>query len=190
MRPLDLVRMGALLALLAGVAWMASGLVALATAGGGEPDDPGAIFLSEALHAVALAGTLGGIVALHVRQTLGYGLLGKAGFVAAFSGTGLLLTGLLLGSATGYGPGTALLDPALALALWTTLSGFALLGVATLRLGALPGRCGWALVACVPLAIAFGDYGGGVVLGLTWLVLGHALLSQHDVSALLRAKRG
>ena len=38
-------------------------------------------------------------------------------------------------------------------------------------------------------AIAAGDYGGGAVLGLLWLAVGYALLSQHDVSVLLRTRR-
>ncbi len=190
MRSLNLVRAGAVMALLAGAAWTASGLVAPAIAGGRGPGGPGAVLLGEALYVVALAGTLGGIVALHARQAPGYGPLGTAGFLAAFAGTGLLLVGLALSFLDGDDSGPAFLDPALALALWAALLGFALLGVATLKLGALPRRCGWALVVCVPLAIALGDYGGGLVLGLAWLVLDHALLSQRDVSALLRTRRG
>lgn len=188
-RPLNLVRAGAFLALFAGAAWTASGLVALAAAGVGEPGGGGAlplaVLLGEALYAAALAGTLGGIVALHARQTPGYGPLGAAGFVAAFAGTGVLLAGIV---PTSVG-GPSFLDPVLASALWAALLGFTLMGLATVKLGALPGRCGWSLVVCVPLAIVLGDYGGGVVLGLTWLLQGHALLSQRDLTALLRAKR-
>ena len=187
---LNLVRAGAVMALLAGAAWTASGLVAPAIAGGRGPWGLGPVVLSEALYVVALAGTLGGIVALHARQTPGYGLLGTVGSLAACLGTGLLLVGLAFSFLGGGYSGPVFLDPALALALWATLLGFTLLGVATLKLGALPRRCGWALVVCVPLAIILGDYGGGVVLGLAWLVLGHALLSQRDVSALLRTRRG
>jgi hypothetical protein len=64
-----------------------------------------------------------------------------------------------------------------------------LLGAATLRLEALPRWCGMALIVCLPLAITLGDYGGGMVLGLLWLMVGYALLSQHDISALLRTGR-
>jgi hypothetical protein len=127
-------------------------------------------------------------VGLHVRQASGYGLLGKAGFAAAFSSTALLLVGLVLFFALGDSPEPAFLDPALALALWGALAGFALLGVATLRLATLPRLCGWTLFSCPPLALLLGDYGGGTVLGLVWLVVGYALLSQRDVSALLRTK--
>lgn len=86
----------------------------------------------------------------------------------------------------GDSPGPAFLEPALALALWVALVGFVLLGVANLRLAALPSSCGWTLIACPTLALLLGDYGGGAVLGLAWLLVGYALLSQRDVSTLLR----
>lgn len=180
------VRVGGLSALFSGAAWTALGLAALLTLGrGGAIHSPG--LLGQALYVVAFLGMLGGVMGLYARQALGFGLLGKAGSSAAFSGTALLLAGLALSFALGDSSGPAFLEPALALALWVALVGFALLGVANLRLAALPGSCGWTLLACPTLALLLGDYGGGVVLGLAWLVVGHALLSQRDVSALLRA---
>lgn len=184
---LNPVRVGALSALLSGAAWVALGLAALLTLGrGGGIQSPG--LLVQALYVVALAGMLGGIVGLYARQASGFGVLGKAGSSAAFSGTALLLAGLVLSFALGDSSGPAFLEPALALALWAALVGFALLGVANLRLAALPGSCGWTLLACPPVALLLGDYGGGAVLGLAWLVVGLALLSQRDVSALLRTR--
>ena len=181
------VRVGALSALFSGASWTALGLSALIALGrGGGIHSPG--LLGQALYVVALAGMLGGIVGLYARQASGYGLFGKAGSLAAFSGTVLLLAGLALSFVLGDSPGPAFLEPALALALWVALVGFALLGVANLRLAALPSSCGWALLACPPLALLLGDHGGGAVLGLAWLLVGHALLSQRDVSALLRAR--
>jgi hypothetical protein len=53
----------------------------------------------------------------------------------------------------------------------------------------LPQWCGALLIVSFPIAIALGDFGGGAVLGLLWLAVGYALLSQHDVSALLRTER-
>lgn len=153
---------------------------------GGGIHSPG--LLGQTLYVAALAGMLGGIVGLYARQASGYGSSGKAGSLAAFSGTMLLLTGLVLSFVLGDSPGPAFLEPALALALWIALVGFALLGVANLRLAALPSSCGWALLACPPLALLLGDRGGAAVLGLAWLLVGHALLSQRDVSALLRAR--
>jgi hypothetical protein len=184
---LNLVRLGAYLALFAGAAWMVLGFVAVITLiRGGGVHSPA--FLGSALYVVAFVGTLGGIVGLHVRQSSGYGLLGKAGFAAAFSGTALLVVGLVLLFALGDSPEPTFLDTVLA--LWDALAGFVLVGVATLRLTTLPQPCGWALLASPPLALLLGDYGGGMVLGVAWLVVGYALLAQRDVSALLPTKSG
>ncbi|MDQ3929357.1 MAG: hypothetical protein M3328_09440 [Chloroflexota bacterium] len=185
----NLVRLGALGALLAGVAWTMLGLVDMATVGGRGSEVLNSAFLEEALYLVALVSTLGGIVGLHARQTPSYGRLGTAGFLATFTGTATLLVGLVLSFLVGGLSGAAFLDPVLGAALWCVLVGFALLGVATLRLGALPRWCGLALVVGLPLAITLGDYGGGIVLGLLWLAVGYALLFQHDVSALLRTRK-
>jgi hypothetical protein len=83
----------------------------------------------------------------------------------------------------------AFLDWMLGLGLWGTLVGFTLLGATALRSGTLPQWCGLLLVAFLPLAIVLGNYGGGVVLGLTWLALGYVFLRQRDVSAWLGTRR-
>jgi hypothetical protein len=186
---LNLVRLGTLGALLAGVAWTVLGLVNMATIGGRSSEALSSAFLDETLYLVALVGTLGGVVGLHARQTPSYGRLGSAGFLAAFTGTAILLVGLILSFLAGGVFGTTFLDPVLGAGLWCVLVGFVLLGAATLRLKALPQWCGVPLIVCLPLAIILGDYGGGIVLGVTWLAVGCALLSQHDVSALLRTGR-
>ena len=188
MSSLNLVRLGALGALLAGVAWTALGLVDIATVGGRGSEVLSSTFLEKTLYLVALVGTLGGIVGLHARQTPNYGRLGTAGFLAAFSGTVILLVGLVLSFLAGGVFGTAFLDPVLGAGLWCVIVGFVLLGAATLRLEALPRWYSVALIVCLPLAITLGDYGGGIVLGLLWLAVGYALLVQHDVSALLRTR--
>jgi hypothetical protein len=162
------------------------GLATLIALGRGGINSPG--LLGQALYIMALAGMLGGIAGLYARQASGYGLFGKAGSLSAFSGTVVLFAGLVLSFILGDSPGPAFLEPTLALALWVTLVGFVLLGVANLRLAALPSSCGWTLLACPTLALLLGDYGGGAVLGLTWLLVGHALLSQRDVSTLLRTR--
>ena len=186
---LNLVGLGAWGATLAGVAWIASGLLAAAIASGRSPEVLGFASLDEALYILALAGTMGGIVGLHARQAPSYGRLGTAGFLTSFTGTALLLLSLALSFTLGSIFEPTLLDLVLGLGLWGMLLGFMVLGAATLRLGVLPRWCGVLLITCLPLAIALGDYGGGVVLGLLWLAVAYALLSQHDVSALLRAKK-
>jgi hypothetical protein len=186
---LNLVRLGALGAILAGVAWIASSLLAAAIASGRSPEVPGFASRDEALYVVAVAGTMGGIVSLHARQAPSYGRLGMAGFLATFMGTALLLLGLVISFTIGSVFGPTLLDYVLGLGLWDVLLGFMALGAATLRLGVLPRWCGVLLIICLPLAIAWGEYGGGAVLGLLWLAVAYALLSQHDVSALLRTRK-
>ena len=189
MSSLNLVRLGAVGALLAGVAWMALGLVDMATFGGWGSEVLSSAFLEAMLYSVALVGTLGGVVGLHARQTPSYGRFGTAGFLATFTGTAILLVGLVLSFLVGGLFGAAFLDPVLGAGLWCALLGFVLLGAATLRLEALPRWCGVALIVCLPLAITLGDYGGGIVLGLLWLAVGYALLFQHDVSALIRNRK-
>jgi hypothetical protein len=186
---LNLVRLGALGAILAGVAWIASSLLEAAVASGRSPEVLDLASLGEVLYIVAVAGTMGGIVGLHVRQAPSYGRLGTVGFLATFTGTALLLIGLVLSFTMGSVFGPTLLDLVLGLGLWAALLGFMALGAATLRLGVLPRWCGVLLITCLPLAIALGDYGGGAVLGLLWLAVAYALLSQHDVSALLRTRK-
>jgi hypothetical protein len=183
----DLIRFGAFGALLAGMTWTASGIIELTTTSGRSS-------LTEAMYVVASVGALGGILALHARQAAGYGRLGRTGSLAAFIGTALLLVGLLLTFLVRalIGNGVyrlAFLDWMLGLGFWGTLVGFALLGAAALRSGTLPRWCGLVLVAFLPLAIVLGNYGGGVVLGLTWLALGYVFLRQRDVSAWLGTRR-
>jgi hypothetical protein len=186
---LNPVQLGVLGALLAGVTWVALGFVGAATVSGRESEVLGFAFLDETLYSVALAGTLEGILGLHARQAPSYGRLGTVGFLAAFTGTAVLLVGLMFSFLVGGVFGTAFLDPVLGSALWCVLVGYVLLGAATWRLGALRRWCGVLLIICLPVAITLGDYGGGLVLGVTWLALGYALLFQHDVSALLRSGR-
>jgi undecaprenyl pyrophosphate phosphatase UppP len=139
---LNLVRLGALGALIAGVAWTVLGLVDMATLGGRGSDVLNSAFLEVTLYLAALMSTLGGIVGLHARQTPNYGRLGTAGYLATFTGTAILLVSLVLTFLVGGLFGATFLDPVLGAGLWCVLVGFVLLGAATLRLEALPRWCG------------------------------------------------
>jgi hypothetical protein len=183
----NLVRLGSFGALLAGVAWTVLGIVDIATVGGRGSEILRSAFLAETLYMFALVTTLGGMAGLHDRQAPSYGRLGTAGFLATLTGIALLLVGHILSFLVGRVFGTAVLDPVLGAGLWSVLVGFVLVGAATLRLKALPRWCGVTLVICLPLAIILGDFGGGIVLGVTWLTVSYALVSHHDVSALLRS---
>lgn len=185
----DLVRLGAHGALLAGAAWMISSITTTTILLVQNPGLYGFVTLTEASYLAALAGTLGGVIGLHARQRTSYGLLGAAGFFGAFTGTSLLLVGLTVSFVSGSLSGLTFLDPILGVGLWGSLLGYLLMGIATLRLRVLPQWCGALLIFSVPIAIALGDFGGAAVLGLLWLAVGYALLSQHDVSALLRTEK-
>jgi hypothetical protein len=186
--PFDLVRLSACGALLAGAAWMISSILTTTIPNERSPELYGFVTLTEALYLVALAGTVGGVIGLHARQRPSYGRLGTAGFFGAFTGTSLLLVGLTISFLLEGISRPELLDPMLGVSLWVSLLGFLLMGIATIRLRVLPQWCGALLIVSLPIAIASGDFGGGAVLGLLWLAVGYALLSQHDVSALLRTE--
>ncbi len=170
----NLVRWGALGALVAGVAWIASFAVGLVSEGqGSETFGLPSFYLIEGLTGLALAGMLVGLLGLHARQDANYGVLGTVGFLAALVGTALVLANVLLIRAAGRD----LLDLLLLLGLLGMLFGFVLLGIATLRAGVLPQWCGVALILVLPISALLGDFGGGLVFGLVWLALGYALLT-------------
>lgn len=178
----DAVYLGAVLSVAGGLLWMVSGVSTGLLAGGLLPRSLEVV--TGAFPALALVGTLGGIVALHTRQTPGYGWCGRLGFASAFSGCLVLVAGLPLSAAI-TGPS---LDAALFAAFWGLALGLLLMGVATLRLGFLPQWSGALLLTLPPLAVVAGDYGGGLVFGALWMILGRTLLAAHDVSALIRSR--
>lgn len=183
----DIVKPAALGAMLGGALWLALGIVSAMNASGRDVGVLGSGPANDILYALALAGTLAGIMGLHARQAVGYGWFGAVGFFVSFAGVALLIVGLMLSALLSivFG-GLGFFDWVLGVGLWGVIIGLLLLGAATLWLGALPRWCGLVLVFCVPLAIAVGDYGGGAVLGVSWILIGYTLFSQRDVSALLR----
>jgi hypothetical protein len=180
MASLNLVRWGALGALLAGVAWIASFIVDLAMAGQ-SPETSGllSLYLIQVILGLALAGTLIGLLGLHVRQATSYGVLGTAGLLAALIGTALVLANVVFIRVAGRD----LLDLLLGIGLVGMFFGLVLLGVATLLAKVLPWWCGVALIVVLPIAAILGDYGGGLVLGLVWLALGYVLLAERPLGS-------
>lgn len=190
----DLIRRGGLAAMAAGVAWALSGFFAFAFPGEG-PGPLGSLsaYLVESSHAVAEGGMLVWLLGLRALQATRHGRLGKAGFVAAFVGTALLFV------LTVFTPVQMFLAYALEVIderaggvvvtlLFTSglflgwLVGYTLLGVATFRARVLPRWCGVLLAAQLPLLLfLMAFYGaGGLALGLVWLALGYAFLSERD----------
>ena len=178
MSSLNLVRWGALGALLAGATWIASFFVDLGSEGpGSEILGLPSFYLVEGLIGLALTATLVGLLGLHARQSTDYGILGTAGFLAALAGTALVLANVLLSRVAERN----VLDLLLLLGLLGMLLGFVLLGIAMLRARVLPTWCGVALIFVLPVAALLGDLGGGLVFGLVWLGLGYALLAARTL---------
>lgn len=166
--------------MVAGVAWIASFVVGLASEGqGSEILGLPSFYLIEGLTGLALAGTLVGLLGLHARQAASYGMLGTVGFLAALVGTILVLANVLLIRAAERN----LLDLLLLLGLVGMLLGFVLLGIATLRAGLLPQWVGVVLILVLPVSALLGDYGGGLVLGIVWLALGYILLAARTLGS-------
>ena len=191
------IRWGALGALLAGIAWLASGLFSLVTGqGAAELQGPYAelgtffsYYLLEILFSIALAGMLAGLVGLHARQAPNYGRLGTAGFFAAFVGVFFLLAStlatMLASTLATILAGREVLDWLFILGFVGTLVGFVLLGTATLRARVLPRWRGILLLVAVlgiPVYFALGSYGGAILYGLVWLALGYGLWSERGAS--------
>jgi hypothetical protein len=179
------IRWGALGALLAGIAWIALGLIPLVILGqvalyfGGVATVED--YLLEILFSIALAGMLAGLVGLHARQAPNYGRLGTAGFFAAFVGVFFLLASTLATILAGR----EVLDWLFILGFVGTLVGFVLLGTATLRARVLPRWRGILLLVAVlgiPVYFALGSYGGAILYGLVWLALGYGLWSERGAS--------
>ncbi len=183
-----LIRWGGLAAILAGMAWAASGVVHFSLvypAAGTGP--PGSIsdYLIEGAHAVAEAGMLGALLGLRALQAPRYGWLGAVGFVLAFLGTALLFAITVIGIASGEALGEAVLTLIFVSGVLGWLVGFPLLGIATLRARVLPRWCGVLLIAYFPLfVLLLGSYGwGGIALGLLWLALGYAFWARSGQAA-------
>jgi hypothetical protein len=183
------IRWGALGALLAGIAWLASGLFSLVTGqGAAELQGPYAelgtffsYYLLEILFSIALAGMLAGLVGFHARQAPNYGRLGTAGFFAAFVGVFFMLASTVATILAG----SEVLDWLFVLGFVGTLVGFVLLGTATLRARVLPRWRGILLLVAVlgiPVYFALGSYGGAILYGLVWLALGYGLWSERGAS--------
>jgi hypothetical protein len=104
--------------------------------------------------------------------------LGGLAAVLALLGTALLCA--IIGIVSGDALGEAVLGSIFVLGILGWFVGFPLLGIATLRSRMLPRWCGVLLLAYFPLfLLLLGSYGwGGIALGLLWMALSYALLSQ------------
>ncbi len=169
----SLIRLGGLAAILAGGVWVVSGILAIVYQGVHAPGTF-ADYLVEGTFAAGILLTAAGMVGLHSLQKDNYGRIGRAGFytvVVASLGQVLGIMVLLAGS-------TALEFLVFPVGVLGVLVGFVLYGAATLQARVLPRSCGIGLIVGLPVAIVLGLYGGNVLFGLFWLMLGYVLLQR------------
>jgi hypothetical protein len=127
---------------------------------------------------VGLAGTLLAIVGLHALQRGNYGRLGVVGFLTAFVGSLVALAGMVILVTTDPASSTDVDDLGLVGAILgryvLLIIGFALLGIATVRVQMLPPWCGWLIAVGLPISMLgfpFPFIGEGIV----WALVGYAL---------------
>jgi hypothetical protein len=167
----DLIRWGALAAMVGGVVWIVYALFGLAGANQ-EVSGPLDIFII-----IAWLLQVAGLVGFHTLQKENYGRIGRAGFYTFVVGAPAQSLGLLLVLAGSSTLGEVLIN----IGGFGILVGLVLYGAATLQARVLPRWCGIALIVSLPLTILLQDY-GGLVFGLVWLALGYVLWSRRGTA--------
>ena len=172
----DLIRWGGLAAMLAGVAFVVSGL--LPSLGLANPEDPSDAPLLDGLFVLALLLVVAALFGFHALQKGNYGRIGRAGFYTVVVATLVQVVGLV-----GFMLGSTALEWLIPLGSLAVLVGFILYGAATLQARVLPRWCGVGFIVGLPVATVLGQVWGALVFGLLWLALGYVLWSQRGVSA-------
>jgi hypothetical protein len=131
-------------------------------------------YVLEAVFIVALLSTVLALLGLHSLKGGLYGKAGAVGMWLAVIGTGLLAISAVVTLFAGRNS----LGPAFLGGTLLALVGYIVLGVSILRAKALPLWGGLALMLGFPLSLALSAFGGGIVFGLAWLVVGYLLLKQ------------
>ena len=164
----NLVRWGALAAMLGGVASVMEFIV--------YPTNPG---LAEVLLLAAYVLAAVGLVGFHAVQKGSYGRLGRGGLYTASVGS----LGAILAMTVSV-VGNASLDVLHAIGASLMIIGYILYGVATLQARVLPRWCGVMFSVVGPVAFVVLGFGGytTIVFGLFWLILGYALWSWRGAS--------
>jgi hypothetical protein len=178
-----LVQWGAIGAVIAGVAWAVSDILALVfPPGADEALGSPPFYLIESADAIAEAGMLAALIGLHVVQARSLGRLGRVSFVVAFIGTTLVVVSTLLVLIFLDRAGETILSLLFISGYLGWLVGFVLFGIATYRARVLPRWAGLLLVA-YPLIIIAGFHVEGpvILVGLLWLALAYALWTRRDL---------
>jgi hypothetical protein len=137
----------------------------------GELDQP---FLNVPV-VVGLIGTLLATVGLHALHRGTYARLGVVEVLTAFVGSLVALAGIIALVTTDPASSTDVDDLGLIGTIVgrdVSLIGFALLGIATVRVRVLPTWCGWLIAVSLPISmLGFPFIGEGIV----WALVGYAL---------------
>src|SRR5215212_8118130 len=170
-----LVRVGAVGAVVAAAGYVAMFAVQMTMSG--ELDRP----LLNVPVLVGLAGTLLAIVGLHALHRGTYPKLGVVGVWTALVGSLVALAGMIVLVTTDPASTTDVDDLGLLGAILgrdASLIGFALLGIATVRVRVLPRWCGWLIAVGLPISmLGFPFIGEGIV----WALVGYALFRAEVV---------
>ena len=171
-------RRGALAAIFAGLAYVIESIMGVIK--------PQSEFFSgisdyvlEAVFIIALAGTIFAVMGLHAFAQGRYGKAGMIGFWLTLIGTALIMISAMLTFFVGQNSlGAAFLGGVL-----LDFIGYVVLGITTLRSKILPLWVGLSLIFGFPVSVILSSFGGGVLFGLAWLMLGYFLWSQRSIDA-------
>ena len=152
-----IIRLGALVSVIGGLAATTLGLLYVLQARGIVLDFTAMALLKGHYETpvanMLLIGVLAGIVALHLIQRRHYGRLGVLASIAAIGGIAMVVIGYLvsgLDSDTAF----AMSIPLLTVGVVVASTGIVLLGIATIAARVLPRWCGIALIAGSPPVVA------------------------------------
>lgn len=163
-----MLRLGALAAMLGGLAFVVDGLIVLAGPEGRW---------TNLVYVVAALLVLVGILGLNELQSEYLGRLGQAGLYVAV----VALLGQVLGILVFLAGSSSLEWLIFPVGFLAVPIGLVLYGIATLRARVLPRWCGIGLIAVPLLAVVLGD-AGEILFGLLWLALGYVLWSKGEKS--------
>lgn len=169
---------------LSSFAWMLAGLLYIGQALVSLVKPHAEVFTSASDYAIevcfgaALLLTL--VALLGIRKEAGTGMFPTVSFFVFFIGTLLLF----VSAAASLASGRDVLDFVYLLGLGSSLLGTILLAIAIIRAKTLPLWSAIALMLGLLISVGLGDtYGGGIVLGLTWITVGVALLTKLNAKA-------
>ena len=211
----NLIRLGALAAMMGGVLLLTASFVSLVvppflhSVGLPERDYPALQYLQVVSLVVAILLVPLGMVGFHLLQRHGYRREALIGFWLVIVGSLVMVVGGVVFVTLGqWGDFLQATPPLVWVALGllglvggivSMLVGFGLYGVATLQARVLPRWCGVAFITALPAALAssillvfLGFYpvlGFFVVFGLVWLALGYALWARREAPAVQQPLR-